>query len=603
MTNTGITRRAALAGVGSSVIALTGGTSDAAVSAPAARSRGVGSGLARQSYTGRVEIADTLDGANQQAQSMRVGDQIKVLRHSSAGSLGGFDGMVERNPSPLNPGGGRIRPIDTNIRPQWWGGGAGNPELDATSLEQAANFLAQLGHGKLVISERLILRRPVQMNIPEWSTIDADGAVFVFDSEFAIIDVNPSADTQSRRSLTTLRGVNWRGGRFLRSRKDQTGVAFKPPLVRQFSMREAYFEGFKRALELSGKDTITIADNYFYLNETGIEFISGLIPDQSLAGNAPLTVNIERNHFSITGMRHAIAVREKIIGISISNNAIAGESTGAQIAIEDGPSNIRAERYEIVGNHLEQMGTGGAISVTAPNRNGIRGLTITENSFAASSENSRNLIVLRGTQTTHVARNTLYLGNPPQGTNALILVDADRSNTDLWIDHRQYIGGQKTRMALLPDSQFRENPEIHIFPDRIAADATLLGSWFSGTAALPRSGRIEILRDLQSQSKATVPQSLKLTPRRIRVSGYIEALYPKAGTPGTERITFAPSSRSLGIPESSHTFQLNKLEQGGRVNVEMLLSVDPDEGSIVFLLDEEVAGSSRAYLRVDEFYY
>ena len=157
-------------------------------------------------------------------------------------------GWSRATPNPLYPGGGRVRPTDANVRPQWWGAGAGNPAADAAALEQASNYLGQLGHGKLVISERLILQRPVQMNIPAWSTIDADGAVFIFDTESAIIDINPSADTQSRRSLTTLRGVNWRGGRFLRSQKDQTGVAFRPPLVRQFfDARSPIFEGFKRA--------------------------------------------------------------------------------------------------------------------------------------------------------------------------------------------------------------------------------------------------------------------------------------------------------------------------------------------------------------------
>lgn len=93
---------------------------------------------------GEFRHYDTLAGAQSAAVSgaAPVGAHVTVYRRAIQTDGGGFAGVVEASDSASNPGGGRIRPVNSVVDPRMWGAIGDGVADDTAALNAALEFSA-----------------------------------------------------------------------------------------------------------------------------------------------------------------------------------------------------------------------------------------------------------------------------------------------------------------------------------------------------------------------------------------------------------------------------------------------------------------------------
>ena len=193
-----------------------------------------------------------------------AGSAITILGHTSAGDGGGFLGMVESQNVPHYPGGGRIKPVASEVYPEWWGARPDASADAAFAFEAAFDYLTKQRGGLLHAHGKYRFDSTCTIGDPNNISVDARGARFVTRRDILMFDCNGRADP-SYQDNTSVQNFWWLGGSFdCTAERPTKASALRLYGFRNMGVSQAHFQGFKRAVDYSGKDTIKFTDLKFF---------------------------------------------------------------------------------------------------------------------------------------------------------------------------------------------------------------------------------------------------------------------------------------------------------------------------------------------------
>jgi len=283
--------------------------------------------------------------------------------------FGVFHRTAAETAAPITPTSFKFSSEPINVR-RFGIAGDGSTD-DATALNTLnTDYLSGLSNPITLIfppGRTYAIGAKVKLDLPQGSSVQAQGAKFKCTHNGVAFDLNPTATAaipNASASTDVKRDITWVGGQFENTNGTKTlSVAIQAYMMRVLRLQDIHFGsmgsanlGFYAAVKFAGLDSYRFIDCYSFdcVRHYWVP-TAGTVYAAATSSHDLIDIEWRGCHMSVEGDEAGIYMENRCVHFHVNGGTFNGAATVAHVRLEDNAT-VSARDIHFSGAHFEQMG-------------------------------------------------------------------------------------------------------------------------------------------------------------------------------------------------------------------------------------------------------